>query len=108
MVMDNEKAVIMAEILKALAHPARVILVDALAKGDMCVCELNRLVELDQSNISRHLAQLKRAGILSEYRDGRKIMHHLECPCILNALECSSEVFKTTFKKRQKKLRDFA
>jgi ArsR family transcriptional regulator len=90
--MTNEQAKVKADILKALAHPVRIILVDALSRGDMCVCDLNALVSLDQSSVSRHLAQLKRAGIVSERREGMRVIHHLETPCILNAIGCAENV----------------
>jgi len=90
--MTIEQAKIKAEILKALAHPVRLILVDALSRGDMCVCDLNCLVSIDQSSVSRHLAQLKKAGIVSERRDGMRVIHHLETPCILNAVGCAENV----------------
>ena len=57
--MNYEQAKARADILKALAHPIRVLLLDALSRGDRCVNELNELADVDQSTISRHLAQLK-------------------------------------------------
>jgi DNA-binding transcriptional ArsR family regulator len=90
--MTNEQAKVKAEILKALAHPIRIILVDALSKQDMCVCDLNTLVSVDQSSVSRHLSILKKAGIVSERRDGMRVIHHLDTPCILNAVGCAENV----------------
>ena len=81
-----------AAVLKALAHPIRVLLLDALSRGDRCVSELMGVARVDPSTISRHLAQLKRAGIVTERREGVRIIHHLACPCMLRALECSMEV----------------
>jgi len=86
--MNYRQARIRAEILRALAHPVRVLIVETLSKGDKCVCELNDLADVDQSRISRHLAVLKRAGIVSDRRDGMKVFYHLRCPCILAALKC--------------------
>jgi len=103
--MNYQQAKIRAEILKALAHPVRVLIVDALTDGDRCVCELNALVDIDQSNISRHLAVLKRAGIVSERRDGMRVFHHLDTPCILKAFECAVEVVNTSAKRRNKSIK---
>ena len=99
--MNIEEAKIRSDILKALANPIRVLLVDALSRGDKCVNELNELVDVDQSNISRHLAHLKKAGIVSERREGTKIVHHLACPCILQASECTLDVIRSDTKRRQ-------
>ncbi|MDD5678497.1 MAG: metalloregulator ArsR/SmtB family transcription factor [Kiritimatiellae bacterium] len=92
--MNYSQAKIRSEILKALAHPVRVLIVHALTGGDRCVCELNTLVDIDQSNISRHLAVLKRAGIVADRREGMKVFYHLKAPCILNALKCAVEVIR--------------
>ena len=98
--MNYEQAKARADILKALAHPMRVLLLDALSRGDRCVNELNELADVDQSTISRHLAQLKQAGIVSERKEGSKVIHHLACPCMLRAFECSVEVLKTVTKRQ--------
>ena len=103
--MNYTQAKIRAEILKALAHPARVLIVDALMKCDRCVCELNTLVDIDQSNISRHLAVLKRAGIVSERRAGMRVFHHLQTPCILKAFDCAVEVIRATAKHSRKSMK---
>lgn len=89
-----------AEILKALAHPVRVLIVNALTGGDRCVCELNRLAKIAQSNISRHLAVLKKAGIVTDRREGMKVFYHLQTPCILGAFECAVDVVRADAKRR--------
>ena len=103
--MNYDQAKIRADILKALAHPIRVLLVEALSKGDRCVNELNELVDVDQSTISRHLAQLKKAGIVGERKQGVKVIHHLSCPCMLRAIDCSVEVVETVAKRNRKAMR---
>ena len=101
--MKYDDAVVRAKILKALANPVRLLLVDTLSRGDCCVNELLPLAQVDQSSISRHLALLKHVGIVTERRAGTRIIHHLECPCILQALECTEGVLRkdATRKARQ-------
>lgn len=98
--MNFEQAKARADILKALAHPVRILFVCALSRGDMCVKELCKLVDVDQSTVSRHLAVLKKAGIVTEYKQGMKVVHHLECPCMLKAIGCAVEVLKITARRR--------
>ncbi len=43
-----------ARVAKALAHPSRLIILDAIADGERCVCELTELVGADQSTVSKH------------------------------------------------------
>ena len=102
--MNYAQARVRADILKALAHPLRVLMVDALTGGDQCVCELNKLADIDQSGFSRHLAMLKKAGVVSDRREGMKVFYHLETPCILRAIECAFEVVKSDAKRSRKLL----
>ncbi|TAN38384.1 MAG: ArsR family transcriptional regulator [Verrucomicrobia bacterium] len=93
--MKRDDAVARAKILKALANPTRLMMVDELSRGDRCVSDLRFLARVDPSVISRHLAQLKTAGIVIERRAGMRVIHHLECPCILQALDCTLGVMQS-------------
>jgi DNA-binding transcriptional ArsR family regulator len=90
--MHYEKAKSRADICKALGHPVRVIVVEALRKGERCVCELNPLVAVDQSTLSRHLAQLKHAGLLTERREGVRVFYRLAHPEVLKFLDRCQDV----------------
>lgn len=92
MCMNDATAARLAGILKTLGHPVRVQIVHALTGKDRCVSELHARVDISQPNVSRHLAQLKRAGILSDRREGMNVFYHLETPCILRAFDCAREV----------------
>lgn len=58
----------MIEILKALADETRLRIISQILKGEMCVCEIEGCLGLTQSNASRHLTTLKKAGILDSYK----------------------------------------
>ena len=103
--MKYEQARVRSDVLKALAHPVRILIVDALVDKDRCVCELNKLADIDQSNISRHLTILKRAGIVSDRREGMKVFYHLQTPCILKAFECTVDVVRADAKRRNEYLK---
>lgn len=77
-----------ARIFKALGHPARLQMVQAVADGPRCVCELTELVGLDVSTISRHLSVLKTAGVLDDERQGNKIFYRLCLPCVATMMQC--------------------
>ncbi len=87
--------------MKALSHSTRVLIVDTLSHGDRCVNDLRRLASTSLPTISRHLDKLKKAGIVTELRVGPKVIHHLACPYILEALDCTVNVLKSV-KKRQR------
>jgi DNA-binding transcriptional ArsR family regulator len=83
-----------AFILKALAHPTRLFLVDELSKGERCVCELTALVGADISTVSKHLAVLKNVGIVQDDKRGLQVYYHLKTPCVLNFFNCCEVVMK--------------
>lgn len=57
-----------------------------LAEGPRCSCEFDPLLHLDQSTISRHLNTLKRAGVLSSFKDGVKVMYQVKDVRTINLL----------------------
>lgn len=61
----------MLEILKALADETRLRILSQILKGEMCVCEIEECLGLTQSNASRHLTVLKKAGILDSYKNAQ-------------------------------------
>ena len=77
-----------AEFLKALAHPGRLQLVDLLAAGEQCVCELAAATGYDISTVSRHLSQMKRAAIVDSRREGTTIYYRLQLSCIRDLFRC--------------------
>ena len=85
-----------AKILKALAHPTRLLFVEALASGERCVCELKELVNVDFSTVSKHLAVLKNAGIVEDEKRGLQVFYSLRVPCVLNFMSCIETVIRTT------------
>lgn len=83
-----------AEVMKACAHPARLIMIDALADGEKCVCELQELVGSTMPTVSRHLSQMKNAGIVEGRRDGNQIYYRLLVPCIRQVFPCIDAVLQ--------------
>jgi ArsR family transcriptional regulator len=98
--MNTTQAKARAQILKAVAHPTRVLILDELGRADRCVNDLRSLADVSQPTISHHLEKLKKVGIVTEKRQGKKIIHHLSCPCILEAVDCTLGVIQSV-KKRQ-------
>lgn len=85
-----------AQVIKALAHPTRLFIVDELSRGERCVCELRDLVGADLSTISRHLALLKGAGILADSKRGAQVFYRLRVPCVLSFFACVESVLQET------------
>ncbi|MDZ4122493.1 MAG: metalloregulator ArsR/SmtB family transcription factor [Candidatus Cloacimonadaceae bacterium] len=82
----------MANTLKALAHPTRLFIMDKLHEKEHCVCELQELIGVDMSTVSRHLGVLKNAGIIDSRKVQNQVIYSLLCPCILDIYDCVCEV----------------
>lgn len=83
-----------ARVLKAVAHPTRLFIVEELSHGARCVCELTEMVGADMSTVSKHLAVLRSAGILEDEKRGNQVFYALRCPCVVNFLGCIEDVLK--------------
>ncbi len=81
-----------ADIFKALAHPSRLTIIEALSKGKHCVNELTELVGADMSTVSRHLAQLRNVGLIRDEKQGLQVFYELRCHCVLKFLDCVESV----------------
>jgi ArsR family transcriptional regulator len=81
-----------AEVMKAMAHPSRLMIIDDLSRGEKCVCELQELVGHDMSTVSKHLSVLKKAGIVADERRGKQVYYRLKVPCVLNFFQCIESV----------------
>jgi len=92
--MNRELYEYRARILKALAHPNRLAMVDALTDGEMCVSKLQEIVGSDMSTVSKHLAVLKAAGIVSDRKQGLQVFYRLEVTCIKCFLDCADAVVR--------------
>lgn len=83
-----------ARIIKALAHPTRLFIVDELSRGERCVCELTDMIGVEMPTVSRHLSQLKEVGILEDEKRGSQVFYRLRVPCVLNFFKCVQAVQK--------------
>lgn len=77
-VLDEEKAIEIAEIMKALAHPVRLQIISILIESRQCVKNLGDIMNMPQPNISQHLAILKNKGIVSWKREGSIICYSIK------------------------------
>lgn len=76
-----------SDILKAMAHPTRLSILESLREGERCVCEIIDIVDTEQSNTSQHLAVLKKMGILTSRKDGLKVIYKIKHNEILEILD---------------------
>ncbi len=84
-----------SEVLAAMAHPIRLGILDCLRGGEeVCVCKIAEVIGAGRPNVSRHLALMVKAGILSSRKQGLWVYYKLRCPCILEFLGCIENVIR--------------
>ena len=85
-----------AKIIKAMAHPTRLFLIDELSKGERCVCELTGMVGADVSTVSKHLSVLRNAGIVRDEKRGAQVFYTLRVSCITDFFTCVESVLESS------------
>ena len=83
-----------ATVIRAMAHPSRLLIIDALSEGERCVSELTETVGADTSTVSKHLSVMKNAGIVADEKRGTMVYYRLRVPCILNFFGCIENVLE--------------
>src|SRR5260370_42496162 len=82
-------------LFRALADPTRLRLLNLIADREICVCYLVEILRMSQPKVSRHLAYLRRAGIVASRRDGKWIHYRLRAPDDEAAAAILREVLRT-------------
>jgi ArsR family transcriptional regulator len=75
-----------------MAHPSRLQMLEALTAGERCVCDLQQLVGSDISTVSKHLALMRRAGLVEDRRQGLQVFYSLRVPCVMRFFDCIDAV----------------
>ena len=83
-----------AQVVKAIAHPARLFILEKLKDNEYCVNSLTEMLGYDPSTVSKHLSILKNAGLISDEKRGLKVFYKLRTPCVLDMLYCVNNTVK--------------
>ncbi|MBN2269925.1 MAG: winged helix-turn-helix transcriptional regulator [Sedimentisphaerales bacterium] len=86
--MDSNLAEQVAMVLKAVAHPARLQIVELLVPGEMCVGDIEEALGEKQSITSQHLNMMRDKGVLACRRDGAKVYYRIENKNVIKLLDC--------------------
>lgn len=81
-----------AKIIKAMAHPSRLLIIEELNKKERYVGELTEMIGADASTVSKHLSILKNTGLVSDDKRGNLIFYTLRVPCIMQFMSCVEDV----------------
>jgi DNA-binding transcriptional ArsR family regulator len=89
--LDTEVLEKAANMLKAIAHPMRIAILNHLEDGKrLSVTEIHHLLNIEQSTASHHLGILKDKGVLGSVRDGKNTLYFLKHDSLRNIVECVS------------------
>jgi DNA-binding transcriptional ArsR family regulator len=95
-----------ADLFKALAHPARVRVLELLSEGEQTVGEMQPLVGVEASHLSQQLAVLRRAGVVTSRKEGAAVVYALRDPEIVKLLAVAKRVLINALAESQDLLAD--
>jgi ArsR family transcriptional regulator len=84
---DDRRRQLRADLLKALGQPTRLKILELLADGERCVCEIFPAIQGEQSNTSKHLGFLRSLGIVIAERRGMRVFYRLADRRIVKLLD---------------------
>jgi DNA-binding transcriptional ArsR family regulator len=102
--MEERVLELKAEILKALAQPTRLKILELLRSGEKCICEIVPALNGEQSNISRHISLMQKTNLVVTRKDGVKVMVKVKDLELFNILDGVSKILKDRFKEQEKLL----
>ncbi len=103
--MEERVLELKAEILKALAQPTRLKILELLRNGERCICEIVPAINGEQSNISRHISLMQKSNLVTTRKDGVKVMVKVSDPKIFDLLDRVSSILKTRMNEQSRLIR---
>ena len=100
--MEERVVELKAEVLRALAQPTRLRILEFLRGGERCICEIVPALNGEQSNISRHISLMQKSHLVTTRKDGVKVMVKVTDPEIFNILDRVSKMLREQFKEQEK------
>ena len=92
--MEERVLTLKAEILKALAQPTRLKILEFLRHGERCICEIIPAINGEQSNVSRHISLMQKSRLVTTRKDGVKVMVKVTDPEIFKILDRVSVILR--------------
>jgi ArsR family transcriptional regulator len=102
--MDEKIIQMKAEILKTLAQPTRLKILETLRNGEKCICEIVPAINGEQSNVSRHISLMEKAHLVITRKEGVRVMVKVKNPEIFEILDMVRDILKKQMKEHEKLL----
>jgi ArsR family transcriptional regulator len=100
--MEERVLELKTDILKALAQPTRLKILECLRGGEKCICEIVPAINGEQSNISRHISLMQKSNLVITRKDGVKVMVKVRDQKIFEILDKVSLILKNQMKEQEK------
>jgi DNA-binding transcriptional ArsR family regulator len=100
--MEEQVIELQAEILKAMAQPTRLKILECLRKGEKCICEIVPAIDGEQSNISRHISLMQRCRLVTTRKDGVRVIVKVRDPKIFDVLDRVSQILQGQIKEQKR------
>ena len=97
-----------SEFFKALAHPLRIRVLDALREGELGVSELSARLKAEQSTLSQHLAVLRAQRLVVNRKAGNQVFYSVRDPILLEVLALMRNYFHKYLSEAQEMLREMS
>ena len=94
-----------AEVLKAMAQPTRLKILELLRNGERCICEIVPAINGEQSNISRHISLMQKSHLITTRKDGVKVMVKVRDPRIFEIMDKVGLFLKSQMQEQNRLLR---
>jgi DNA-binding transcriptional ArsR family regulator len=102
--MEERLLELKAEVLKVLAQPTRLKILELLRNGERCICEIVPAINGEQSNISKHISLMQKSHLITTRKDGVKVMVNVKDPGVFEILDKVSAILKNQMKEQEKLL----
>jgi len=103
--MEERVLELKAEILKALAQPTRLKILEFLRGGERCICEIVPAINGEQSNISRHISLMQKSHLVTTRKDGVKVMVKVRDPKIFDILDRVNSILRSQMNEQSRLIR---
>jgi ArsR family transcriptional regulator len=103
--MEERVLELKAEILKALAQPTRLKILELLRDGEKCICEIIPAINGEQSNISRHISLMQKSHLVTTRKDGVKVMVKVRDTRVFEVLDSINIILKSRMSEQSKLIR---
>ena len=85
--MEERAIQLKSEVLKAMAQPTRLKILECLRGGEKCICEIVPVINGEQSNISRHISVMQKSHLIATRKEGVKVMVKVKEPEIFEIID---------------------